>query len=250
MKKLITLILTTFIVMGCAELQTIVDQYATTSPGLTSQEVSMGLKEALRVGSVNAAGILAKPDGFLKDQAVKILLPPEAQEVSKHIKLIPGGDKLVQEVELRLNRAAEDAVTQAAPIFASAITSMTITDAFNILKGEDNAATEYLRRTTSKQLIELFQPKIATSLDKKLVANISTNESWTALTTEYNKVARSMVGQLANMTPINTKLDAYVTQKALDGLFMKVALEEKKIRDNPAARVSNILKKVFGSQDS
>lgn len=235
---------------SCAELQTVATQILLDSnKPLTSFDVSNGLKEALKVGSENAAGILSKENGFYNDQLSKILLPPEAQAISRNIKKIPGGADLVNNVELRLNRAAEDAVKAAAPIFASAISQMSISDAFAILKGGDNAATNYLKSKTSASLREMFMPKVSESLNKKIVAGISTNQSWDLLSSKYNKVANSLVGSIANMKPINTKLDQYVTDKALESLFMKLANEEKDIRKNPAARVSSILKKVFSQLD-
>nr|WP_320120497.1 DUF4197 domain-containing protein [uncultured Marinifilum sp.] len=250
MKKIFTIIIISLFLSSCAEMQTVLNQYALEqNKPLTSSEVSSGLKEALRVGSVNAANILAAENGFYKDELVKILLPPEAQTISKNLSLIPGGKDLVEKVEIRLNRAAEDAVKQAAPIFASAISEMTIVDAFNILKGENNAATLYLQSKTSDKLKKLFLPKVKASLDKKLLANISTNESWNLLTQNYNKVAGSFAGKIANLKPVNTKLDEYVTDKALQALFLKVANEEKQIRKDPLKRVNNILKRVFGELD-
>ncbi|MBI9058022.1 MAG: DUF4197 domain-containing protein [Labilibaculum sp.] len=250
MKKKIYLLLIGFIFVSCAELQPFIDQYAITQEKpLSSSEVSYGLKEALKVGSLNASNILSIKDGFYKDELVKILLPPEAQAITKNISLIPGGKDLVDKVEIRLNRAAEDAVKEASPIFVSAISEMTIADAFGILKGGDNAATNYLKGKTSTKLKDLFLPKVSSSLDKKLIANISTNESWSMLTGNYNKVADSFAGKIANLQPVNTKLDEYVTDKALDALFLKVADEEKLIRKDPLKRVSSILKRVFGELD-
>jgi hypothetical protein len=249
-KKLAVIIIGLFFA-SCAELQPFIDQYSTTqSQTLSSSDVASGLKEALKVGSNNASNILSSTDGFYKDELVKILLPPEAQSITENIKLIPGGDKLVDELVLRLNRAAEDAVSEAAPIFVSAITEMSIADAFGILKGEDNAATLYLQNKTYSQLQELFLPKVKASLDKKLVANISTNESWDLLSKNYNTVANSFAGKIANLEAIDYQLDQYVTDKALSALFIKVAEEEKQIRKDPLKRVNDILKRVFGELDS
>lgn len=250
MKKLIYIFLLGITFASCAELQPLLEQYASTQEKpLSSSEVSYGLKEALKIGSDNASNILSIKDGFYKDELVKILLPPEAQAITKNLSLIPGGKDLVDKVEVRLNRAAEDAVKEASPIFASAISEMTIADAFGILKGGDSAATNYLKGKTSSKLKELFLPKVSSSLDKKLIANISTNESWGLLTGNYNKVADSFAGKIANLQPVNTKLDEYVTDKALDALFIKLAGEEKLIRKDPLKRVTSILKKVFGELD-
>lgn len=250
MKKNIYILLLGLIFLSCAELQPLIDQYGITQEKpLSSSEVSYGLKEALKVGSINASNILSIEDGFYKDELVKILLPPEAQSITKNLSLIPGGQDLVNKVEVRLNRAAEDAVKEASPIFASAISEMTIADAFGILKGGDNAATIYLKDKTSSKLKELFLPKVSSSLDKKLIANLSTNESWSLLTGNYNKVADSFAGKIANLEPVNTKLDEYVTNKALNALFLKLADEEKLIRKDPLKRVNSILKRVFGELD-
>ncbi len=250
MLKKSILLLSVLYLTSCAELQTIVNEYAVEqNKPLTSFDVSQGLKEALLIGSKQASNILSIEDGFYKDELVKILLPPEAQTISKNIKKIPGGEDLVNKVVIRLNRAAEDAVKEAAPIFASAITEMTIQDAFGILKGDKNAATVYLRDKSYSKLEDLFLPKVRNSLDKKLIANLSTNESWNLLTRSYNQVATSFIGKLADMESVNSKLDEYVTNKALDALFIKVAEEELMIRKDPMKRVSSILKKVFSQQD-
>lgn len=250
MKKSHLFLILTLVFTSCAELQTMVYQYAGAQKmPLTSSEVARGLKEALKIGSNNAANILSAEDGFYKDELVRILLPPEAQSIVKNIQMIPGGRKLIEEVEIRLNRAAEDAVKEAAPIFVNAITEMTIADAFGILKGEKNAATLYLKSKTYDQLQQLFMPKVKASLDKKLLANLSTNESWDKLAGTYNRIAGSFAGKLANLEEINTRLDEYVTTKALDALFLKLENEEMQIRQDPMKRVNDILKRVFGSVD-
>jgi hypothetical protein len=210
---------------------------------------SDGLKEALKVGIANTITKVNKTDGYFADAEIKILFPDDAQQIIKNIKLIPGGEKMVNDVVIRMNRAAEDAAIEAKPIFINAITSISITDATGILFGNNDAATVYLKSTTYSPLKETFQPKIKTSLDKPLVENISTNESWRKLTEEYNKVAKSFAGKMAKMTPVNTNLDEYVTEKALNGLFIKLAEEETNIRKNPAQRVNSILKTVFGQLD-
>ena len=235
---------------SCSELQQVANQMITNSSiGTPTNENASGLKEALSVGIANAVTSLNKPNGYLGNQALKILLPDDAKMLVDNIKYVPGGDKMLNEVVLRLNRAAEDAAVEAKPIFVSAIRNMTISDATGILFGNKNAATTYLRQHTYNQLTSAFQPKIATSLDKKLVGNISTTQSWSTLTTAYNKVATSFVGQAANLKPVNSNLAGYVTERALDGMFLSLANEEKKIRENPAARVNSLLKKVFGQLD-
>jgi len=244
----LTVIASLLMFISCAEVLNTISQFELPTK-LTEGDVADGLKEALKVGTNNSVDLLSIEDGFLSDELLKIVLPPEADIITNNLSMIPGGDKLVEDVVLRLNRAAGDAVTEAAPIFTSAITSMTITDAFNILKGSDNAATAYLKDKTFMQLKELFQPKVVNSLDKALIGNVSTNESWSFLTGQYNTVAKSLVGSLAGLQPIDVSLDEYVTLKALDGLFIKVADEEKEIREDPLARVTPLLKKVFGELD-
>lgn len=234
--------------ISCAEVLNTIGQFELPAQ-LTEGEVANGLKEALKVGANNSVDILSVENGFLGDELLKIVLPKEVSIITDNISMIPGGDKLVDDVILRLNRAAEDAVTEAAPIFVGAITSMTITDAFNILRGEDNAATSYLKAKTYSELKGLFQPKVTNSLDKKLIGNISTNESWSLLTNKYNGVASSLIGSVAGLESIDVSLDEYVTLKSLDGLFLKLEDEEKEIRKDPLKRVTPLLKKVFAELD-
>lgn len=219
------------------------------STPLSKDEIAKGLKNALTVGSTNASTKLNKQDGFFKDAAVKILLPPEAQSIARNISLIPGGKKLVDDVVLKMNRAAEDAAITAKPIFINAITNMSITDAWNILHGSDDAATSYLKRSSYTPLQMAFQPKISESLNKKLIGGISAAEAWKTLMNANNKAAKSVPGRMAGMKTINANLAQYVTEKALTGMFIKIADEEKSIRKNPTARVNDILKKVFGDLD-
>jgi len=244
----VTVIASLLMLMSCAEVLNTISQFELPAK-LTEGDVADGLREALKVGTNNSVDLLSMENGFLSDELLKIVLPPEADIISDNLSMIPGGEKLVEDVVLRLNRAAEDAVTEAAPIFVGAITSMTINDAFNILKGSDNAATVYLKEKTFLQLKELFQPKVVNSLDKALIGNVSTNESWSFLTGQYNTVTNSLVGSLAGLKSIDISLNEYVTLKVLDGLFLKVTDEEKEIRKNPLARVTPLLRKVFGELD-
>jgi len=239
-----------FTLFGCAELMQIAQTTLEEDQPLTQSEIISGLKEALIVGTANSANILGKTDGYYKDDLVKILLPEEADIIVKNINKIPGGEELIEDVLLKINRAAEDAVDEAKPIFVNSIKSMTISDAIGILKGEYNAATEYLYNTTYNHLFELYRPKIKSSVEKKLVGNVSTKDSWDELTKRWNVIAKSIVGQVAGFKPVEIELDAYLTDKALEGLFLKIADEEKKIREEPMARVSDLLKRVFGSVDS
>ena len=235
---------------SCTELQQIANQMITTSSiGTPTNENASGLKEALTVGIANTVTTLNKQNGYFSNQALKILLPDDAKMIADNIRYIPGGDKMLSEVVLRLNRAAEDAAVEAKPIFVNAIRNMSITDATGILFGGKSAATNYLKQATFTQLTAAFTPKIEASLDKKLIGNISTTQSWNTLTTAFNKVANSFVGQAADLKPVNTSLSAYVTQNALNGMFVSLANEEKLIRENPTARINPLLKKVFGQLD-
>jgi hypothetical protein len=217
---------------------------------LTENEVVNGLKEALVTGAKNSAKLLAAENGYYGDAAVKILLPDEARVIVDNLSRLPGGDKLVQDVILRINRAAEDAAREVAPVFVNSITRMTVRDAFNILNGPDNAATMYLRSSTGEELMALFKPRIQASTEKKLIGNISTKDSWDALTSRWNTLANSIAGKIANLKPVNTDLDTYLTGKALDGMFSKVEIEELKIRKDVSARVTPLLQRVFGSLDN
>lgn len=247
-RKVISVISAILILTGCAELTRMLQTSSVPAP-LTETEVISGLKEALITGAKNSAQKLAAENGYYADMAVKILLPDEAKVIIDNISKIPGGDKLVEDVVLRINRAAEDAAKEAAPIFVNSITQMTIGDAFNILKGADNAATDYLRRTTYNDLYALYKPKIQASTEKKIIGNISTKDSWASLTGKWNSFANSVAGKIAGFKPVNTNLDDHLTNKALSGMFLKVEQEEYKIRKEVSARISPILQRVFGSLD-
>jgi hypothetical protein len=249
-KNYFVLIIVILLFSSCAKLMQIAQQALDEDKPLSQTEIIAGLKEALVVGTGNSVDILGVTDGYYRDELVKIFLPPEADIIVNNIGKIPGGSQLLEDVLLRINRAAEDAVSEAKPIFVNSIKSMTINDAVGILRGEDNAATQYLRRTTYDGLFQLYKPKIRTSLDKKLVGNISTAQSWNTLTGKWNEIAGTTVGQIAGLKTVNVELDEYLTHKGLDGLFLKIEAEEKLIRENPAARITEILKRVFGTLDS
>ncbi|MBP1639594.1 MAG: hypothetical protein H6Q17_1177 [Bacteroidetes bacterium] len=222
----------------------------TTTPTVSNSAAASGLKEALVVGVTNAVLSLNKENGYFGNEALKILLPKEAAPIVNNIKMVPGGQNMLNDVVIRLNRAAEDAAGDAKPIFVNAITSMSIADASSILLGSDKTgATNYLKKNTYSQLTTAYKPKVEASLNKDLVGNMSTTESWARLTKAYNKVAHSFVGTTAGLTTVNTDLSGYVTEQALNGLFLTVGNEEKKIRENPTARVSSVLQSVFGVLD-
>ncbi len=252
MKKILYAASLSILLVSCSELKQVANQVLsstnTTLP-VTNEENISGLKSSLDVGIQQAVSALGVENGFYNDAALKLLLPKEAQPIVDNIKLIPGGQDLVDKAVLSLNRSAEDAVKEATPIFASAIKNMTIADATNILFGKENAATEYLRQNTYSQLKAAFAPKVKASLAKPQVANVSTDETWNLLSSGYNKVANSTVGSIAGLKSVNVNLEDYVTEKALDALFVKVAAEEKAIRTDPVARVNDILKRVFAQLD-
>ena len=198
---------------------------------LSTDDVASGLKEALSKGVETSTSLLSSPDGFFKNAAVKILIPPEAQKVEKTLRSAGLGTQVDQAI-LTMNRAAEDAAKSAAPIFLDAVKQMTITDAMNILKGSDSAATTYLKASTTSALTAAFRPVIDSSLKK-----VDATKYWSSLTTTYN--------QMPFVKKVETDLTTYVTGKALDGMFHEIALKEKDIRQNPAARTTDLLKKVF-----
>jgi hypothetical protein len=245
----VVIVLSIVVFSSCAEMMQMAQQSIPTNAPLTQTEIIAGLKEALVTGTKKSVAELGTANGYFRDEAVKILLPPEADIVVDNVSRIPGGDKLIDDVLLHINRAAEDAAKDAAPIFVNSITSMTITDAVDILRGEENAATAYLHKTTYDQLFELYRPKIKKSVEKKLAGNISTKESWDTLLGKWNRIAGSFAGQMAGFKTIDTELEDYLTHRALHGLFVKIEQQEKEIRSNPGARVTTLLKRVFGSVD-
>ncbi len=215
-------------------LEAVTKPSAGTSGGLTNSDIASGLKEALRVGVNNGSAQASRIDGYFKNPLLKIAFPPEAQKVASTLRQL-GFSKQVDQFELSLNRAAEDAAKKAAPVFIKAITSMSIQDAVSILGGQTDAATQYLRRTSGQQLVSEFTPIIDSTLKKN-----NATRYYSSLVNTYNKVPL--------VQKVNPNLTEYATSKAVDGLFILVAQEEKKIRENPAARVSDILKRVFGSR--
>jgi len=199
---------------------------------LSNDDIISGLKEALSVGTNQSAQKLSSVDGFFKDAAIKILMPEEAKKVESKLRAL-GMGKQVDNAILSMNRAAEEAAKEAAPIFINAIRGITIQDGLGILRGGDFAATEYLKGRTTASLTEAFRPIIEAALEK-----VNATKHWNTVFSTYNKFSSDKV---------NTDLAAYVTEKALAGIFYQVSLEEQKIRKDPLARTSDILKKVFGS---
>ena len=203
---------------------------------LTNEEVISGLKEALNVGIKNAVNLSSVTDGFLKNDVIRLPFPPDAIKVRE--KAINFGlSKQVTTFEETLNRAAEEATKKALPIFVNAIKNMSVSDGFSILRGGDGAATKFLKSQTSNQLVIAFAPVV-----KEATTKVQLTAYWNPIITRYNSAMTLSGGQ-----KLDPDLDAYITQKAIDGLFYLVETEENKIRKDPLARVSDILVKVFGS---
>lgn len=246
--RIAALALLLLLLTGCAELINTLKTISAVKQ-LTEADITAGLKEALTVGARNAAGRLASQDGYWGDPAVRIPLPEEAKVIVDNISRIPGGQQLIDNLLLSINRAAEDAAREVAPIFVNSVTQMTISDGYNILHGADNAATVYLRNTTWNGLYDLYRPKISASTGKEIVAGLSARESWNTLTGKWNQVANSVAGKLAGFKPVNTDIDDFLTRKALEGVFLKLEGEELKIRKEVSARVTPLLRDVFGTLD-
>lgn len=203
--------------------------------GLSNGQIISGLKQALVQGTSKGVNVLAVKDGFFKNAAVKVLFPPEAQKVEKTLRDV-GAGQLVDVAVEKINRAAENAASGAKDIFINSITQMTVTDAMDILMGSDNACTNYLKKTTSSALFSSFNPVIQKSLNQ-----VGASDAWSTVMTNYNRIPF--------VEKINPDLDDYVTNKAMDGVFLMIAKEEKLIRKDPVKRVTDLLKKVFALQD-
>lgn len=205
----------------------------TSTTNLSNAEIVNALKQALEIGSNNAGSQLSVLNGFFGNQLIKILMPPEAKKVESTLRSMGMGGE-VDKVILALNRAAEDAAKQAAPIFVNAIKGMSIQDGVSVLKGGNGAATNFLKGKTTQELTNAFRPVIQNSLNK-----VNATKYWAQVFTIYNRLPTTT-------NKINPDLTGYVTERALSGLFVTVEQEENKIRQDPAARVTDLLRKVFG----
>ena len=239
MKKNIILFSTLLIIGSSCELLNEVSKVVQTpvatnaSNPLSNDEVIAGLKEALSIGIKNSVNLTSATDGFLKNTEIMLPFPPDAIKVKEKAMAL-GLSGQVEKFETTLNRAAEEATKEAIPIFIDAIKNMTVQDGFAILKGGNGSASQFLKNQTSARLVSAFAPKV-----KEATSKVKLTEYWNPIITKYNALT------LGNK--LDPDLDAYITQKAIDGLFIMVAKEEDKIRLDPAARVSDILIKVFGS---
>ncbi len=246
MKKL-AIVLSFIAILAISSCEKISDIFnSATNSQLTEQEIVDGLKTALQIGTDSSVYTVSKLNGYFADTMIKIMLPKEANIIwenrnNPYLQAV-GIETLVEDVVLRLNRSAEDAAVKAAPIFIKAITDMTVTDGLTILQGQDTAATFYLKQNTYSGLQTAFLPKIDSTLNLKLVGNMSTQDAWSQLISIYNPIA-PLIGQ----PTVEANLSEYATRKALNGLFVKVAKEEKKIRENPWAWANDLIQKVFGS---
>lgn len=237
MKKKIFVLSSFLLLTGCAELQTVMQNLPNIEQGnggLSSLDISNGLKQALELGVSQGVDLLSKKNGYYDNNLVKILLPEQLQKVDKTLRQIGLGSLADQGIKL-LNTAAEDAVNEAKPIFINAIKNLTFSDAAAILVGNKDAATQYLQKTTTSQLVNAFSPKIKASLDK-----VGANEIWSQIMSKYNAIP--FVNQ------VNADLTGYVTEKAIDGLFLQIAQKEEDIRTNISARTTPLLQKVFSKQ--
>lgn len=234
MKKTV-FILSLIFFFGCAEMQQIANQLPQGAGALSNADIANGLKAALNNGIDKQVSKLTATDGFFRNEMVKILLPEELQKVDRGLRNI-GLSSLADEGIKVLNRAAEDAVKEATPIFVDAVKQMTFNDAKNILMGSENAATGYLQNTTSTALYAKFNPIIKNSFSK-----VGADKAWENIITRYNAIPL--------VQKVNPDLTDYTTNKAMEGVFKMIAVEEKEIRTNLNARTSDILKRVFAMQD-
>lgn len=201
---------------------------------LTEPDIANGLREALRVGITNGSKQASQRDGYLGNQLIRVAFPPDARKVEERLRQIGLGAE-VDRFIVSLNRAAEDAAKASLPIFGAAITKMTIQDAVGILRGADDAATQYLRKTSGQELYETFYPIVDSTLNLNQTTRI-----YTSLANTYNRIPR--------VQQVNPDLKKYATEQAINGLFILIAQEERKIRQDPAARVNDILRRVFSQR--
>lgn len=245
-KNILFSLLGATLLIGCTEVGKVLDTAnsvvgtsGTQEKKLTNDQVIQGLKEALSVGTNNSSASASKVDGFNKNPLIHIPFPPDAIKVKEKVETLGMKGQVDKFVET-MNRGAEESAKEAAPIFLNAITTMSIADGFNILNGSDSAATTYLRDKTSDALYSAFKPKVQNALK-----TVKLTEYWNPIITKYNTVTAMTGGE-----KVNPDLDDYVTKGAMKGLFRLISDEEKKIRKDPMARVSDILKTVFGSLDN
>ncbi|MBT8183464.1 MAG: DUF4197 domain-containing protein [Eudoraea sp.] len=235
MIKRVILFVAVFHFLGCGELQDVVNQLPGGGTPLSTTEIANGLREALNMGIEKQVSKLTAEDGFFKNELVRIVLPEELQKVDKTLRDIGLGN-LADEGLKVLNRAAEDAVGEATPIFVTAVKDITFEDTRDILLGKDDAATKYLIGSTRDPLYSKFNPVIKNSFSK-----VGADQIWENLINKYNN--------LPFTSNVNPDLTDYVTNEALSGVYTMIALEEKEIRNNISSRTTVLLRKVFALQD-
>ncbi len=233
--KLFLTFIVAYLFVSCAQLQQVANQFPELNPNGVGIDINAGLKEALNNGISKQVSKLTAVDGFYKNEAVKILMPEELQKVDKALRTI-GLSSLADDGIKMLNRAAEDAVKESTPIFVDAVRNMSFTDAKTILLGNESAATSYLQTTTTTPLYAKFNPVIKNSF-----AKVGADKIWTSIITKYNSIPL--------VKKVNPDLTDYTTNKALDGVFKMIAVEEKNIRTNLKSRTSTLLQQVFALQD-
>ena len=235
MYRKIFVLLSVVILSSCAELQQVIDELPENTNGVSNLEIASGLRQALDQGIDKQVSKLIQTDGFYRNELVKILLPEELQKVDKTLRDIGLGN-LADEGLKVLNRAAEDAVGEATPIFVDAVKGITFNDAKNILLGDDRSATTYLESRTQTSLYNKFHPVINNSF-----AKVGADDIWANLINRYNAIPFT--------NDVNPDLTDYVTQEALEGVYKMIAVEEKEIRTKLSSRTTDLLRKVFALQD-
>jgi hypothetical protein len=241
MRNIFLLIATSTVLLSCHVLEQAgvsmnTGNTGVSTPKLTNEEVISGLREALNVGIKNSVNLTSVTDGFLKNDNIRLPFPPDAIRVRERA-LEWGLTGQVEKFETTLNRAAEEATKEALPIFVDAIKNMSVQDGFSILNGGNGAATKFLKDQTTQKLVQAFSPKV-----KEATSKVKLTEYWNPIINRYNQAMTFSGGQ-----KLNPDLDAFVTERAISGLFFMVEQEENKIRKDPMARVTDILSKVFGS---
>ena len=235
MKKQFLILLSIITFVSCVELQEVVNQLPQSGGVLSNTDIASGLRQALDKGIEKQVSKLTLKDGYYKNELVKIILPEELQKVDKALRTVGLGN-LADEGIKAMNRAAEDAVKEATPIFVNAVKDITFNDAKSILLGENDAATQYLITKTKTELYNKFNPVINTSFSK-----VGADQIWSNLITRYNNLPLT--------SDVNPDLTDYVTNKALDGVFTMIAVEENEIRNKVSSRTTDLLRRVFALQD-
>lgn len=253
-KKFLLLMFSLFLLSACADLTQVLTHMLESSISdenslLSQTEIVAGLKEALSLGVGNSIETLSAKGGYFNSEDLKIQLPPEADIITENLAKIPGGQYLIDKVISGINDAASDAAAEASPILIESVENMSFVDAVGVLAGGENAATNYLKESNFDELLQLYQPRIQSSLDKVYVDDVSPQSTWDELTGKWNEIANSIVGLIAGLKPVETDLSRFLTESALDGMFLKIADSEATIRSETSARVTPLLERVFSQEN-